>query len=53
MTTTAIIYARVSSTNDRQNTERQVRDLEQYAAANNIQVVKVFEEHISGSIALR
>ena len=53
MTTTAIIYARVSSTNDRQNTERQVRDLEQYAAANNIQVVKVFEEHISGGKANR
>jgi DNA invertase Pin-like site-specific DNA recombinase len=44
----AIIYARVSSTNDRQNTERQVCDLQRYAAANNLQVVKVFEEKISG-----
>ena len=44
----AIIYARVSSTNDRQNTERQVADLQRYAAANNLQVVKVFEEKISG-----
>ena len=47
-TNTAIIYARVSSTTDRQNTQRQVRDLQQYAAANNLEVVKVFEEHISG-----
>ena len=44
----AIIYARVSSTNDRQNTERQVADLQRYAAANNLQVVQVFEEKISG-----
>ena len=44
----AIIYARVSSTNDRQNTERQVTDLQRYAVANNLQVVKVFEEKISG-----
>lgn len=44
----AIIYARVSSTNDRQNTERQVIDLQQYAEANKMEVVKIFEEHISG-----
>lgn len=45
----AIIYARVSSTTDRQSTERQVADLSKYASANCIEVVKVFEEHISGA----
>ena len=45
----AIIYARVSSTTDRQSTDRQVADLSKYASANNIEVVKVFEEHISGA----
>ena len=46
---TAIIYARVSSTTDRQTTDRQVNDLMQYAAANQLQVVRVFEEKISGA----
>ena len=45
----AIIYARVSSTTDRQNTERQVADLNKYASVNGIEVVQVFEEHISGA----
>lgn len=45
----AIIYARVSSTSDRQNTERQVMDLNRFAESNGIEVVKVFEEHISGA----
>lgn len=45
----AIIYARVSSANDRQNTDRQVADLNSYAEANKIEVIKVFEEHISGA----
>lgn len=45
----AIIYARVSSTTDRQSTERQVNDLLQYATAYNMEVTKVFEEHISGA----
>lgn len=45
----AVIYARVSSTNERQNTERQVVDLKSYASANNMEVVKVYEEHISGA----
>lgn len=45
----AIIYARVSSTTDRQNTERQINDLNRYAEANNIEVMDVFEEHISGA----
>lgn len=45
----AAIYARVSSTNDRQSTDRQVIDLRNYAERNNIEVVKVYEEHISGA----
>lgn len=45
----AVIYARVSSTTDRQNTDRQIADLNNYAQRNNIDVVKVFDEHISGA----
>ena len=45
----AVIYARVSSTTDRQNTDRQVLDLNDCASRNNYEVVKVFEEHISGA----
>ena len=45
----AVIYARVSSTTDRQTTDRQVADLMTYAAANHLEVVKVFEEKISGA----
>ena len=46
---TAVIYARVSSTGDRQSTERQVKDLSDYAAYKGMKVEKVFEEHISGA----
>lgn len=45
----AIIYARVSSTNDRQSTDRQVADLKSYANYSKMEVVKVFEEKISGA----
>ena len=45
----AIIYSRVSSTNERQNTERQVADLNKYARCNNLDVVEVFREKISGA----
>lgn len=45
----AVIYARVSSTSDRQSTDRQVADLNKYASANGIEVVKEFSEHISGA----
>lgn len=51
MKTTAIIYARVSSSGSqesRQNTERQVKALSNYASQNEYEVVHVFEEHISG-----
>lgn len=46
---TAIIYARVSSTGDRQNTDRQVGDLQAYAQDAGIGVVRVFQEKISGA----
>ncbi len=49
METKAIIYARVSSVGDRQNTERQILDLTRYAKYSNMRVVKIFEEHISGA----
>ena len=52
MTTTdirAAIYARVSSTGDRQSTERQVIDLTDYAHKNGITICNTFEEHISGA----
>ena len=45
----AAIYARVSSAGDRQDTTRQIRDLEKYALDNSIDIVKSFEEHISGA----
>ena len=44
----AAIYARVSSVGDRQDTTRQIRDLEKHASDNSLTVVKTFEEHISG-----
>lgn len=46
----AVIYARISSTTDRQSTDRQVIDLTDFATKNNYDVVKVFEEHISGAV---
>lgn len=49
MNTKAVIYARVSSVGDRQNTERQVSDLTSYAAFQNFTVSQIFEEHISGA----
>ena len=45
----AIIYARVSSTTDRQSTERQIESLTEYAKNNDYEVKKVFSEHISGA----
>ena len=45
----AVIYARVSSTGDRQSTERQVIDLTEYARKNSMTTVRTFEEHISGA----
>ena len=45
----AVIYARVSSTGERQSTERQVADLKRYAAASGMEVVAVYEEKASGA----
>ena len=45
----AVIYARVSSIGDRQNTDRQVADLKRYIAINNMELVNVFEEKMSGA----
>ena len=44
----AVIYARVSSENDRQDTTRQITDLRNYADRENITIKKVFTEHASG-----
>ena len=49
MTMKAVIYARVSSTGDRQSTERQVIDLTDYANRNSMTICKTFEEKISGA----
>ena len=46
---TAVIYARVSSIGDRQNTDRQVADLKRYIAINDMELVNVFEEKMSGT----
>ena len=45
----AVIYARVSSSGDRQNTDRQVSDLTAYAVGMNYEVCEVFTEHASGA----
>lgn len=43
-----VIYARVSSTGDRQNTERQIFSLTNWASKNEVDIYKVFSEKISG-----
>ena len=45
----AVIYARVSSIGERQDTERQVHDLRSYATGAGLDVVRVFEEKASGA----
>lgn len=45
----AVIYARVSSEGDRQNTDRQVVDLKAYASLAGLEVVRVFTEKASGA----
>ena len=45
----AVIYARVSSVGDRQNTERQISDLSEYAAFQKLQISHIYEEKISGA----
>jgi len=45
----AVIYARVSSIGDRQNTDRQVNDLSDYASYKGYEVLGIYTEHISGA----
>ena len=47
---TAFIYCRVST--DKQDTERQLRELKQFALTNNLNVIKVYEETMSGTKSL-
>ena len=49
MSTKAIIYARVSSVGDRQNTDRQISDLTEYAKYQKLEISQIFEEKISGA----
>jgi DNA invertase Pin-like site-specific DNA recombinase len=54
MESKAIIFTRCSSSGSletRQDTTRQVEDLRKYAESKGIQVVKTYEEHISGGKA--
>ena len=46
---TTYIYARVSSTNDRQSTDRQVKALTEQAKLMGYDVAGIYEEHISGA----
>ena len=46
---TAVIYARVSSVTERQDTARQVADLTRFASAQDMKVIRTFEEKISGA----
>ena len=46
---TAVIYARVSSVGDRQNTDRQISDLLDYVEYQKLELCKIYEEHISGA----
>jgi DNA invertase Pin-like site-specific DNA recombinase len=45
----ATIYARVSSTSDRQDTTRQVEDLTAYAQRNGLALDRTFTEKVSGA----
>lgn len=44
----AIIYSRVSSIGERQNTDRQISDMTAYAESNGYEIIKVYSEKISG-----
>ena len=46
---TTVIYARVSSIGDRQNTERQVSDITAFSSRMGLTPEKVYEEHVSGA----
>jgi len=44
----AVIYSRVSSESERQDTQRQTTELKQYASRMGYNIVEVYEEKISG-----
>ena len=46
---TAVIYARVSSVGDRQSTTRQVEDLKRYISFNDMELINIYEEKMSGA----
>jgi DNA invertase Pin-like site-specific DNA recombinase len=43
-----VIFSRVSSTGDRQNTDRQTNELKEYAIRLGYNLVGIYEEKISG-----
>lgn len=45
----AVLYARVSSEGGRQDTERQIIDLTDYALQHNMEVINRFEDYMSGA----
>ena len=49
MSKKAVIYARVSSTGDRQSTERQVVELKAFGDRAGLDVIRTFEEKMSGA----
>ena len=49
MNKTAVIYARVSSIGDRQSTDRQVIDLKKYIEFQEMDLLQIFEEKMSGA----
>ena len=54
MATKAISFCRTSSSSyleTRQDTSRQVEDIQHYADINDISIIKTFEEHQSGGLA--
>ena len=49
----AVIYARVSSVGDRQNTDRQVAELTRTAEAMGFEIAETFSEKMSGAVSNR
>lgn len=45
----AVIYARVSTSAGKQDTERQVKELTEFAKEYNIEIAKVFQDYQSGA----
>jgi DNA invertase Pin-like site-specific DNA recombinase len=44
----AVIYSRVSSESDRQDNQRQTRELSEYALRMGYNIVNIYEEKVSG-----